>query len=287
MDELEHVLAAQDELGEGPVWDAVGQALYWVDIERGLVHRFHPSSGDHRVMRVGKKVGALALREGGGMVMATEVGFAFWDEGEQSLRLIGDPEAHKPQTRFNDGAADRRGRFWAGTMGDPYHNHLYRLDPDLSIHTMESGIDISNGIGWSPDNRVMYYTDSTPGIIYAYDFDVETGEIANRRVWVDRSGRPGVPDGLTVDSEGFVWSACWDGWCVERYDPQGNLERTIHLPVPRPTSVMFGGPNLDVLYITSARTELSEAALNQSPLSGDLFCLQPGVRGLPEPRFAG
>ncbi len=287
MDEIRHVLAVQDELGEGPLWDPDEQVLYWVDIERKLYHRLRPSDGAHEVVEVGEKVGVLALRQAGGMVMATDFGFAFWDAQERKLQRIADPEADKPQSRFNDGAVDRRGRFWAGTLGDDYKNSLYRLDPDLSLRRMETGIDVSNGIGWSLDNRVMYFTDSSPCVIYAYDYDLATGNIANRRVFVDSSDRPGVHDGLTVDSQGFVWSARWDGWCVERYDPDGKLERTLRLPVQRPTSVMFGGANLDELYITSARMELSEAELAQAPLSGDLFCAYVGVKGLPEPKFAG
>ena len=141
-------------------------------------------------------------------------------------------------------------------MGDPFNNALYRLDADLSLRTMESGIDISNGIGWSPDNRVLYHTNSTPAIIYAYDFDLQSGEIANRRIFVDSSAETGVPDGLTVDSQGYIWSARWGGWRLDRYDPQGRLERSVRMPVEFPTSVIFGGADLDVLYVTSARVDV-------------------------------
>lgn len=287
MDELRHVMAAQNELGEGPLWDPVTQALYWVDIEAGHYHRLAPETGEHKLVAVGEKLGALALREKGGLVMALHHGFALWDEAEGKLARIGDPEQDKQGTRFNDGAVDRAGRFWAGTLGDPFNNNLYRLDADLSIRRMQTGVDISNGLGWSPDNRVMYYVDSTPCRIYAYDFDLASGDIANRRVFADGSSGAGVFDGLTVDGEGCVWCARWGGWCVERYDPDGKLMRTLKLPVPQPTSVMFGGANLDELYITSARMELSEAVLAQAPQSGDLFCAHVGVSGLPEPRFKG
>jgi L-arabinonolactonase len=287
MNEIMHVFAAQDELGEGPLWNPLEQKLYWVDIEKGCYHHFHPATGAHEIIQVGKRIGVLAFRHKGGMVMATERGFAFWDTQAKRLQHIGDPEADKPQTRFNDGAVDRLGRFWAGTLGDSYQNSLYRLDADLTIHKMESGIDISNGIGWSPDNRVMYYTDSSPQKIYAYDFDLPTGTISNKRVFVDSSDRPGSPDGLTVDAEAFIWSARWGGWCLERYDPAGKLERTVKVPVECPTSVMFGGANLDVLYFTSASIEIPKDKRSQFPLAGDLFCFQPGVKGLPEALFAG
>lgn len=287
MDEVRHVLSLQNELGEGPLWNVAEQRLYWVDILGRRVHRLHPASQVHEVFDLGAQVCALAFRQGGGRVVATQHGFAFWDEGATSLRYIADPEAHKPTTRFNDGAVDRLGRFWAGTMGDPFNNALYRLDADLSLRRMETGIDISNGIGWSPDNRTMYYTDSTPARIYAYDFDLASGEIANRRVFVDSSAESGVPDGLTVDSQGCIWSARWGGWRLDRYDPDGRLMRSVAMPVEFPTSVMFGGADLDVLYVTSARVDVPADWRPQRPLDGDLFCLKPGVGGLPEPLFAG
>lgn len=287
MSEVIHELTVQDELGEGPLWDPQDQDLYWVDIEQGCYHRYHPASGVHDLIQVGEKIGVLALRQKGGLVMATEKGFAFWDPIAKVLEHIADPEAHKPQSRFNDGAVDRKGRFWAGTLGDTNNNNLYRLDPDLSIHKMDTGIDISNGIGWSPDNRLMYFTDSTPCLIYVYDFDLETGSIENRRVFVDSSERKGVPDGLTIDTEGFIWSARWGGWCIDRYDPSGKLERSISMPVEFPTSVMFGGENLDQLFVTSARIEIPMAARSEYRYAGDLFRFQPGVTGLPETRFTG
>ncbi len=198
-----------------------------------------------------------------------------------------DPEANKANTRFNDGAVDRMGRFWAGTLGDSYNNNLYRLDPDLSVHLMEKGVDISNGIGWSPDNRLMYFTDSSPKKIYVYDYDLATGEIENRRVFVDSADQPGVPDGMTVDADGYIWSARWGGWRINRYDPDGVLVGSIELPVEFPTSVMFAGSDLDRLYITSARVSIPQAMRAKRPLDGNLFVYEPGVRGIEEPFFAG
>jgi sugar lactone lactonase YvrE len=286
MNEVEHVLLAGNELGEGPLWHAGEGALYWVDIYGEAFHRLHVESGRHERFEVGVQVGVLAFRSGGGLLMATQNGFAFWDESAGKLDHFADPEADKPQSRFNDGAVDRNGRFWAGTMGDGAHNALYRLDPDGSIHTMETGVIISNGIGWSPDNRTMYYADSPRKVIYAYDYDAASGGIANRRALVQDED-PGVPDGLTVDEEGFIWSARWGGWCLNRYDPAGQLERKIAMPVEFPTSCIFGGPDLDTLYITSAWTELGEAGRADRPLDGDLFSLKTAVRGMPEPQFGG
>jgi sugar lactone lactonase YvrE len=287
MSTVELVLASRDELGEGPVWNADEQALYWVDIMNGIYHRLRPASGEHEIIDVGEKIGVLAFRQSGGLVMATERGFVLFDPVKKTLERIGDPEADKPQTQFNDGAVDRNGRFWAGTLGDPYQNSLYRLDADRSIQCMERGVDVSNGIGWSPDNRVMYYVDSTPAVIYAYDFDLESGAIENRRIFVDRSNQPGVPDGLTVDAAGCIWIAVWDGACIERYDPQGKLMRSVAVPAQFPTSVAFGGPDLDELYITSALCEIPKLERHNFPLAGALFCVKGLAQGIVEPKYSG
>jgi sugar lactone lactonase YvrE len=287
MMKVELVLPVSDELGEGPLWHPTEQALYWVDIELGRYHCYDPRTGAHEIVEVGGKLGALGFCADGGLVLATDHGFSFFDPATHVETPIGDPEADRPETRFNDGAVDRAGRFWAGTLGGIKNNHLYRLDPDGSIQRMESGIAISNGIGWSPDNRVMYYVDSIPGLIYAYDFDLPGGSISNRRVFVDRSAKPGVPDGLTVDAEGYLWVAVWEGSCIEVYDPQGRLVRTVPMPVVFPTSLAFGGADLTDLYITSAKVEIPAEEREKSPLAGNLFVIRNAGKGLPEPMFAG
>ncbi|MBE3559865.1 MAG: SMP-30/gluconolactonase/LRE family protein [Ktedonobacteraceae bacterium] len=292
MSELEHVLAVKNRLGEGPVWDSDAQILYWVDIMENTFYRYNPISGTHEVVNVGVPIGVLAVRASGGLVMATRDGFAFWDERKQKLEFIADPEADKPRNRFNDGAVDCKGRFWAGTMdasadGKPV-GALYRLDADGSVHTMETGLCIPNGLGWSPDNTIMYFTDSSRHVIYAYDFDAETGAISNRRTFVQTPLEdPADPDGLTVDSQGYVWSAYWNGAKIVRYAPDGTVERVLEVPALRPTSCVFGGEHLDELYITSSRADLTGEQLEQYPLSGDLFRLKTGIRGLPKYKFAG
>lgn len=287
MDEVERVLKIGNRLGEGPLWSVDEGALYWVDIEGNHLYRFRPAGGTLESFDTGLPVGALGLRASGGLVMATKNGFAFWDPQTVSLTFIANPEPDKPEARFNDGAVDRRGRFWAGTLAPGATSSLYRLDPDLTVHTMETGITASNGIGWSPDNRTMYFTDTRRKTIYAYDFDVATGHISNRRSFVFTPDEEGVPDGLAVDSEGFIWSARWGSWKVSRYDPSGKLEREVRLPVQYPTSCAFGGDRLDELYVTSARTRVSEEQIREQPFAGDLFRLKTGTRGLPEPKFAG
>ena len=216
----------------------------------------------------------LALRASGGLVLATKKGFAFWNEYAQELQYIANPEASKPHMRFNDGAVDCAGHFWAGSMGNVGEGTLYRLDPDGSVHAMVSGVSIPNGIGWNPDNSVMYFTDSTPRMIYAFDFDAATGDITNRRNLIEVPEEVGTPDGLAVDSAGYIWSACWNGAKIVRYTPDGKVDRVVAVPALRPTSCVFGGPGLDELYITSSRANLDTDALEQYPLSGDLFRLQ-------------
>lgn len=292
MNELEQVLAVQNTLGEGPLWNVQEQALYWVDINRDCFYRYEPGTGKRETFDVGVPVGVLAMRATGGLVMATKRGFAFWNR-QDGLQFIVDPQERTGHTRFNDGAVDCRGRFWAGTMcglepscSQP-EGSLYRLDPDQSLHIMETNVGVSNGIGWSPDQRLMYYTDSPLHLIAVYDFDADSGAIENRRPFVHTPDEKGVPDGLTVDSEGFIWSACWGGWKITRYDPDGKVERVIQLPVQYPTSCAFGGASLDELYITSAWTALSAEKRKQQPWAGDLFRLKVGIQGLAEPMFAG
>lgn len=287
MTRAEHFIEIGNQLGEGPLWHPDQELLYWVDIEGHCFHRFSPETGLQETIPAGQPIGCLAFRKSGGLVLGLRDGLGFWDPALKSLEIIQSPEADRENSRFNDGRVDGRGRFWAGTLGEDRGSSLYRLDPDGSIHVMESGIQISNGIGWSPDSTLMYYTDSPMGIIYQYDFELETGTISNPRDFVQVPPEDGYPDGLTVDSEGFVWSAHWDGWRISRYDPAGAVERVVYLPVQRPTSCAFGGPDLDQLYITSAWTGLSEAERGKQPLAGDIFVLPTQVRGQRENFYRG
>jgi len=287
MEAPEVAFAVHNELGEGPIWDAQQRLLLWVDIIRGQVWRCDPAVGKPESFEIGQPVGCLALRQQGGLILAVRDGIGLWDFESRHLKLTAIPAGHIPERRFNDGRVDRAGRFWAGTFSPEGKASLYRYDADLKLHPMQGGITVSNGIGWSPDNKVMYYTDSDRRVIYAYDFDFATGSISNRRSFVQRHDGSGVPDGLAVDSQGFVWSAQWDGWCITRYAPDGQVERVIKMPVQRPTSLAFCGADLKTIYITSARTGLTEAQLAQQPLAGHIFRLESEVAGLPEASFAG
>ena len=233
---------------------------------------------------------SLLPAKSGRMVFGDADGLRFLDLTTGEVTRIGDPEGHLPHNRFNDGKVDRSGRVWAGTMnehGPEATGSLYRLDPDGSIHNMASGFVCSNGLGWSPDNRTMYFTDSMVRTIWTYEFDPETGALGDRRVFATLAEDDGFPDGMTVDSEGFVWSAVWDGWRILRFAPDGSVDRTVPMPVQRPSSCMFGGPDLKTLYITSACVELGWNALKRGPLAGSLFALPTDVPGLPEVPFGG
>jgi sugar lactone lactonase YvrE len=291
--QIDQVLAARNVLGEGPVWDGDEQVLYWTDVQGRAYFRYLPQLDQVERVAVGARIGSFALRQGGGLVMATDRGFAFWAPERRQLTALADPEAGRPNMRFNDGKVDPRGRFWAGTMTEDADQYdagpgaLYRLDPDISVHRMDTGFAISNGLGWSPDQRTMYATDSPRRVIYAYDYDAETGQIANRRPLISTDGESGVPDGMTVDSEGFIWSGRWGGGKLVRYDPTGKRERELRLPVQYPTSCCFGGANLDQLYVTSASEPLAPEKRASQPLAGDLFRIDVGVTGLPMMRFGG
>lgn len=285
---LIHLLPVQNQLGEGPVWNVEEQTLYWVDIEGQAYHRYTPASGAHQRIEVGVMLGVLRFRAAGGLVMATSNGIQFWDSADQQLTPLANPEKDKPNARFNDGAIDPQGRFWAGTMapGAP-SSSLYRLDADHTVHRMDTGIGTSNGIAWSLDGKTLFFTDSPLKVIYAYDYDPLTGNIANRRPFIHTPTEPGFPDGLIVDSEGFLWSARWGGWKINRYDPNGKKEREIVIPAEFPTSCAFGGPDLTDLYITSAWTELGRDHHKIQPFSGDIFLLHTNIHGRVEPKFAG
>ena len=289
MSEVEHVLDVQHRLGEGPRWNSDEQALYWVDIENDSFYRYYPGDGTFEGFGVGMPVGALAFREVGGLVLAVRDGLALWDFHKSRLDFVADTELEKKESRFNDGAVDPEGRFWAGTMthDGSASSSLYRLDPDYSVHTMASGLTISNGIGWSPNGRTMYHTDTEKQVIHAYDFDAATGNIENRRDFVRTSEEDGFPDGLTVDAEGFVWSAFYGGWRIVRYDPDGKREREVRLPVANVTACTFGGPGLTDLYITTAWSGLNEEQRREHPLAGDLFLLRTDIKAQPQVKFRG
>ena len=281
-------------LSEGPRWHEEAGELLWVDI---LGARFHRGSiaADGTLdlvasLEFDRHVCAVAPVLGGGYVLAAGTGYLFVDEAG-TVSELAQPEGSRTDVRMNDGACDPQGRFWAGTMAydeSPDAGALYRLDLDGTCATVLTGLTISNGIGWSPDGSTMYLADSGTGRVEAFDFDGGRGTISGRRTLVHVE-RPGVvPDGLTVDAEGGVWVALWGGGAVRQYAADGSLLATVRLPVERPTSCAFGGPDCATLFVTTARAGLDEVALARQPEAGHVFRVDGlGVRGVPCAPYRG
>ncbi len=287
-DRVEVVLDASAEIGEGPVWDVDRHELLWVDIPRGEVHRWAYGAANDASLGVGQPVGAVALRESGGLVAAVRDGFAFLERDE--LRLCRSVEAEREDMRMNDGKCDRAGRFWAGTMAldeRPGAGSLYRLGRDLEVTRMLDGLGLPNGLAWSLDDQTMYFVDSLAHAVDAFDYDAGSGGIGPRRRVVDIAATDGTPDGMTIDGQGYLWVALWDGWSVRRYSLDGALDAIIELPVAQITSCTLGGPDLDELFITSAAEGLSVQQRERQPHAGAVFRVAVDQPGLPPHRFAG
>ncbi len=283
--------AAGNLIGESPVWSVREQALYWVDVEGRAVFRRAWQGGDVRSWPMPEPTGCIGLRAQGGLVAATRTGFVRLDTATGTVMPIVDPEADRPENRFNDGKVDRRGRFWAGTKNiantpEP-SGAIYRLEPDGAAPCAARDFSCVNGIAWSPDGRTMYACDTWRRRLYAFDHDEATGTISNRRLFASVADGDGFPDGLTVDAEGCLWNAHYNGWRITRYAPNGRIDRVVRLPIQHVTSVMFGGPELRHLFVTSALMRLDPAALAAQPFAGHVFMFQPGALGLPEPLFQG
>jgi L-arabinonolactonase len=296
------VVECANHLGEGPVWDVEDGCLYWLDgtgrrVGNPSIWRLDPRTGRTRHWSLDHDVGALAIRRGGGAVLALADGFYFFDFAGERLDLISRVDADQPRSRLNDGKCDRRGRFFAGGMDDKEELKicsLWRLDADLSVSRVDEGIICTNGPCWSPDNRTFYLADTFQGEYWAYDYDIATGSLTNKRLFHSFKNDPGVADGSTIDDEGCVWNAQLISGDLVRYAPDGTVDRRIGMPVRNITSVMFGGDRLDELYVTSmarvkhpAVHDLFAREMKPQYLAGSLFKVTGlGVRGLPEPRFA-
>ncbi|MCF7989330.1 MAG: SMP-30/gluconolactonase/LRE family protein [Thiohalocapsa sp.] len=281
------VTATRARLGEGPCWIAEEACLYWVDIYNHRVHRYDPATRAERWFDVGDAVGCLAPAGDHRLLLALRHRLAFLDTATGALTPLPAFE-HRAHIRCNDGKCDARGRFWVGTMSTAGADaSLYRYTADGTLAEMETGLTVSNGLGWSPDGGTFYLTDSPAQVIYAYDFEPGGGTLANRRVLVDLRGEAFFPDGLAIDRDGCLWSAMWDGWCVIRFAPDGRELLRVPMPVQRPTCCAFGGPDLSTLFVTSASVGLSEAEIERSFHAGDLFAVRPGVSGFSADAFGG
>ena len=293
MIEITCVLDARARVGEGTVWDPVAGVLWWLDIWAKTIHRLHPEIGKNDTFHLPEMVGCIGLRAKGGLVISLASGFYFFEPETGKLEFIVNPESHIPETRFNDGKTDHFGRFWSGTTFEAPPREperigaLYRLDADLTAHRMVEGIGSSNGLAWSPDGRTMYFADSYGGAVWAFDVDTATGDVENRRVFIDTGPTGGFADGATVDAEGCYWVTIPMVGKLSRYDPSGKLMQTIMMPTDAPTCCEFGGPDLDILYVTSATLDRPASDLAGQKTPGALYALDVGVKGLVLPPFAG
>jgi sugar lactone lactonase YvrE len=265
-------------LGEGPVWDEANNCIYWIDIIPGHLHRLLLTNNEHSIFTVGEMIGAVALRKGGGLIAAVQNGFAFVDFDTRTLKHIADPEAHLPGNRFNDGKCDPGGRFWAGTMPlnetEPAGN-VYMVDTDLSVAHKIPAVTISNGMAWTEDAATFYYIDTPTRHVVAYNYDITTGNISNKRVAVYLHEETGYPDGMTIDRNGMLWIAFFGGWQVAQYNPHtGEKIQSIALPAANITCCTFGGPGFNDMYITSATKELTAADKLNQPYAGCLFVVK-------------
>ncbi len=275
-------------LGEGPVWDERTGSLDWIDIERGKICRFNPVTGVNQEWVIAEQVGFAVNTDEGNVLAGTRRGLIRFSRTTGKTTPWIDPEAELPDNRFNDGKCDLQGRLWAGTMcldESKIEGSLYRIDPDGTVDRQLNPVQISNGLAWSADSQRMYYIDSPTRRIDVFDFDPEHGRITNRRTLavIEESG---FPDGMTIDAEGHLWVALWEGWGVVCLNSKtGEQLAKIDVPVSRVTSCCFGGSNLTDLYITTASRDLTEADRQKQPNAGGLFVARPGIEGTASIRF--
>jgi D-xylonolactonase len=276
----ELVVDSQCHTGENPLWHPLEQRLYWTDIPRGQIFRFDPLTGNHELCHAGIPVGGFTVQADGALLLFMAGGAVAKLHGGH-LEYIVESPAGEQGSRFNDVIADPMGRVFCGMMPTSKRSgRLYRMDTDGSVHLLMEDAGLPNGMGFTPDSRGMYYTDSLARTIYIFDYDVQKGLLSNRRIWLDLSKGKGAPDGLAVDSQGYVWSARWDGSAVYRYTPEGVEERRVKLQAKKVTSITFGGKDLDDLYITTALTDRSRD--EEGAGAGAVFRLLAGIRGVPE-----
>ena len=265
--------------GEGPLWHPLEKRLYWVDIPEGRMFRYDPATGHHEPCYAGEQVGGFTVQADGALLLFMDRGaIAVWREGKLE-HVVEEIEAER-DSRFNDVIADPAGRVFCGTMpGEDRLGRLYRLDTDGTLTQILDGIGCSNGMGFTPDGKQLYYTDSGVKKIYLFDYDAASGEIANQRVFLDSGDQEGVPDGMTVDAEGYIWTARWDGSCMSRYSPIGELDRRVEFPAKKVSCVTFGGEDYTDMYVTTAG---GSNKVEEGDGAGALFRVNLGIKGVPE-----
>jgi sugar lactone lactonase YvrE len=276
--------AARTTVGESPLWDAAAKRLYWVDVrETPAIHMVDVASGSERSWPMGEDIGSIVPASGGGLVAALRSGFAFFAPERGALTPIADPEPQLPRNRMNDGKCDAAGRLWCGSMNPESgiaEGSLYVMDGDLQCRCLTGGFFTPNGPAWSLDERTFYLADTRRGCIFAFDFASGAGTLGERRVFADLGALPGGPDGATMDCEGYLWSAQFDGGCLIRYAPDGIMDRVVRLPVTKPTSCTFGGEGYRQLFVTTATRGLDDEQRAREPMAGRVLVLDVGVAGL-------
>ena len=293
------IVENRDKIGEGAMWCPVERVVYWLDVPPpSVLHRFNPATERHDTWPMPEMITALAKRANGTLLIASHQGINVFDPATGKIERKVSPEADVPGNRSNDGAPDALGRFWMGTMMNNLGSDgkdlpitrssggLWCVEKDLSSRKVISEITITNGVVWSPDSQTLYVADSAPQIIHAYDFDLASGGVSNRRVFSAITDL-GYPDGAAVDSEGFLWSCRWEGQCVARFAPDGGIDRIVPIPAPRVTSLAFGGADFRTVYVTTARHGHTPEEDKRFPQQGSLFAFEAPVAGLPRPQFAG
>lgn len=270
------LLSCQDTLGESPLWDHRRNALFWVDIDEGLIHSYQPSSQETETWAVSKNIGCIALHANGGFIVATEKGLSYWDPETSCKNEFLSVKHSHPDNLFNDGKVDPLGRFWIGSKGPKGSSNLWMFQGN-NLEVKINDLWISNGLDWAVNEGVFYHTDSGDKTIYRYDIDLKMAELSNRSCFFQPEN--GTPDGLTIDSDGNIWTAIWDGWKVLQLSQTGEILTEVRVPVQRPTSVAFGGKDLKTLYITSASEGLTPTDRLAQPYAGDLFAIDPNSSG--------
>lgn len=287
---IEAVINTQDQLGETPLWCERTQKLWWLDIERPKLQSLDPVTGAYQAFPFRCTfAGSLALCASGDFLIGLDNDLYRFAPVSGKLELFVSVAPNTPKTRLNDGRTDRQGRFWVGTVDNQFKEplgSLYRIDPSGKVTQMIEGIICSNSLSFSPDGRTMYFSDTRQYVTWAFDLDIDTGDIGNQRIFADYRGDNSRPDGACVDSEGFLWNAVYDGHRVMRYAPDGRLDRVVELPVTNPTCVCFGGADLATLYVTTATKMIAPDILAAETHAGAVLALDVGVRGLQEDRFA-